>query len=76
MKVTNFTRRALAYRREARDYRKAGWERCPPPKSMVDGKFFGARITDAEISADGMSVWVKVRSNGVAPNIFDFILNK
>ena len=81
MKVTGFTRRALAYRREAREYRKAGWERCMPPKSMREGQYLGARITDAEIADDGMSVWVKVSCSGVVktlkePTITDWLLKK
>lgn len=82
MKVTSFTRRALAYRREARDYRKAGWERCMPTKSMREGRqYAGARIVDVKIAADGMSVWVKVSCSGVvqtlkAPTIGDWLLKK
>lgn len=52
MKVTVRTRRALAVRREARDYLRAGWERCPAP---VDE----GRITDVAIGVDGKTIWIK-----------------
>ena len=69
MLVTDLTRRALANRRERRDYERAGWEKCRMPREMLERIWAGGRITDVELSADGQSVWVKIRRGPVAQTI-------
>lgn len=64
MKVTGLTKRALAVRRELRDLPKAGWERVGEGGGrlweLVRGSRIGYQITETRISADGVSVWVRV----------------
>ncbi len=61
MKVTAFTRMALAVRREKRDYEKAGWERCPVPLDMINGGRQRCKITDVAIGVDQKTIWMKVK---------------
>jgi hypothetical protein len=60
VKVTDWTRRTLAIRRERRDYERAGWERVPGPWDLDRGGRQSCQITEAEVSVDGKNIWVKV----------------
>lgn len=64
MKVTDFTRRALACRREKRDYEKRGWERVGENGGKLwelhRGYRYNHKIVDVAISVDGRSLWVKI----------------
>lgn len=65
MKVTPFTRKALAVRREVRDLTKDGWEQITA--TFGEGRLWELdrgfrthhRITDIRIGADGKSIWWK-----------------
>ena len=63
MKVTEFTRAALACRREARDMVKQGWERIDENGGKLWQLHRGYRVThriaDVRIAADGKTLWVK-----------------
>lgn len=58
MKVTQFTRRVLAFRREDIRMRALGYHRQDLINTMV-GDGWRRVITEAKISADGKAVWVK-----------------
>lgn len=71
MKVTTWTRKALAVRRreraltaEKRDLPKEGWERVDDRGgqlwSLNRGARIGMAIREVRIAADGQSLWVKV----------------
>lgn len=63
MKVTRFTRNALAFRRQKRDLLAKGFEFVPEGGALWElhrGCRIGHRITDAVIAADGKSLYVKV----------------
>ena len=64
MRLTAFSRRALAIRREARDLPKQGWERVAENGGrlweLTRGARWGKVITDVRIAADGKSLWIKV----------------
>lgn len=58
MKVTQFTRRVLASRREAIHMRALGYQRHDLINTQV-GDGWRRAVTEAKISADGKAVWVK-----------------
>lgn len=64
MKFTDFTRSALAVRRDARGRKHGGWlqvnENGGPLWRLQRGDLWHCRITDVAIAADGKSLWVKV----------------
>jgi hypothetical protein len=60
MKVTDFTRRALAYRREDRRMTKLGYRRCETDWEIHRGGREHEVIVDARISCDGKYVWTKL----------------
>ena len=68
MKVTDWTRRALAYRRERRDLPKQGWEyvgeRGGSLWEIHRGVRYRERITDVRIACDGKALWVKIGEAG------------
>ncbi len=53
-------RTLMAAAKEARDYRKAGWERCPLPINLINGDWRCHRITDVAIGGGGRAIWIKV----------------
>ena len=60
MKVTQFTREALAVRREYRDMPKDGWEFCREPLwKIIRGERYRERIVEARPSVCGKHVWLK-----------------
>lgn len=63
MKVSRFTRGALAIRREHRDLTKGGWEHVDERGGRLwelhRGGRLGWRIVECKISADGRTLWVK-----------------
>lgn len=64
MLITEFSKRAIAARREERQMRTAGYERVGEGGGELWQLYRGARvghiITDARIAADQISVWVKI----------------
>ena len=60
MKVTAFTRRALATRREARRLKALGYRKHETDWEIHRGGATDQVILDAKISADGKYVWTKV----------------
>ncbi len=53
-------RQLMAAAKEARDYRKAGWERCPLPLDFINGDRWDSKITAVEIGGSGRVIWIKV----------------
>ena len=53
-------RTLMAAAKEARDYRKAGWERCPLPLDLINGDGWCRKITDVAIGGGGRAIWIKV----------------
>jgi hypothetical protein len=71
MKVTDFTRKALAVRRDIRDMEAAGYHRTEVDYRLHRGSFEDQRrrLEDVRIAADGKHVWYKIsddRSAGQA----------
>lgn len=64
MKVTDRTRRALAYRRTVRQWRKDGYEEVGENGGnlwqIYRGHRVGKKIIDARVAPHGMSVFVKI----------------
>lgn len=64
MRVTDTTRRRLAYRREERAMIRAGWERVGEGGGKLwelhRGCRWRERITDVRIAIDGKSLWVRI----------------
>lgn len=60
MKVTEFTRSALATRREHRALTALGYRRHETDWEIMRGAKVGQVIVDAKISNDGMSVYTLV----------------
>jgi hypothetical protein len=60
MKVTAFTKRALAVRREARELQRAGYRRHETDWEILRGFRTDEVIVDAKISHDGKHVWTKL----------------
>lgn len=52
-------RQLMAAAKEARDYRKAGWERCPLPLDFINGNKTSHKITAVEIGGSGRVIWIK-----------------
>ena len=69
MKVTDFTRRALAVRREQRDMVRQGWKKHETDWQIVRGGISECRkvIIGVRISVDGKHVWTKTGMPGDAP---------
>jgi len=63
MLVTEFTKGALAVRRDVRDSKAQGWEFVGENGGMLwelyRGFRYNHRITDVKIAACGKGVWVK-----------------
>ncbi len=60
MIVTDFSRRALLVRREARKLGRDGWQHVPEPDSrIVRGALWDHVITDVRIDAQGKGLWIK-----------------
>lgn len=63
MKVTDFTRTALAVRREEKRMKAAGYERVAENGGKLWELHRGYRwrhvITDVKIAADGKTLWIK-----------------
>ena len=53
-------RQLMAAAKEARDYRKAGWERCPLPLDLINGYRWDSKITDVAVGGSGRVIWIKV----------------
>lgn len=66
MKVTQFTRSALAYRREERDMLARGWEAVSEGGGRLweihRGWRSGHRIVDCKIGVCGRRLWVKIEA--------------
>ena len=65
MKVTSFTRKALAFRRESRDMKRAGYRRHETDPEII--RFLGRQdeiIVDAVVSCDGKYVYTKLGRAG------------
>lgn len=62
MKVTKFTRKALAFRRERRALLKAGYRMHETDWEIHRGHATGRTIVDAKVSACGMYVYTKLSS--------------
>jgi hypothetical protein len=60
MKVTEFTKRCLASRREAKRMEAAGYRKHETDWEIHRGFRHRERIVDAKISADGLYVWTKL----------------
>ena len=61
MKVTDFTARALAWRREKRDMIAAGYtETTDFDWRLTRGGLIHHKIVDVKISADGKQVWYRL----------------
>ena len=64
MKVTAFTRQALAMRREQRDLPKLGWEMVGEGGGRLwelkRGARVGQRILAVRVAACGTAVWIRV----------------
>lgn len=63
MLVNEFTRNALAYRKEEREMKRNGFERVGEGGGKLwelqRGGRYNHRITDVRISVDGKSLWIK-----------------
>jgi hypothetical protein len=62
MKVTEFTRCALASRREARRMTAAGYRLCETDWEILRGGKWDQVIVDAKVSVDRKYVWTKIGS--------------
>lgn len=60
MKVTEFTKRALAYRRESKRMTLLGFRRHETDWEIHRGARQNERIVEAVISGDGMYVWTRL----------------
>ena len=60
MIVTEWTRKALAVRRQARTLEAAGYRRHETDWEIHRGARYREVITDVQISADGKYVWTKL----------------
>lgn len=59
MRVSDFTRRALTFRRDRRDAQKAGYSGFTDWR-MQRGGLLKARFVDVKISPDGQTIWFKI----------------
>jgi hypothetical protein len=64
MKVTKFTREALALRKETREMQANGYEQIEVDWKLHRGAKYDHKITffDAKVSCDGQHVWIKVET--------------
>jgi hypothetical protein len=60
VKVTAFTRSALARRREQRDLTRAGWTCTSDFWRLTRGGLQNKRIAEVRISVDGKQVWYRL----------------
>lgn len=64
MRVTTFTRRALAFRKQRRDLERQGYEELSengaPLWELHRGGRFAHRITDVIIGVDGKTLYLKI----------------
>lgn len=60
MKVTEFTRQALAARREARTLTRLGFRQHETDWEIIRGSRTKEVIVEARISFDGKSIWTKL----------------
>lgn len=60
MLVTNFTKRALAVRREDRSLRSQGYRKRETDWEILRGTRYDEVILDVKISVDGKHVWTKI----------------
>lgn len=60
MIVTEWTKEALAVRRQARRLEAAGYRRHETDWEIIRGDRYREVITAVEISADGKHVWIKL----------------
>lgn len=60
MKVTQWTREALAVRREERDMKKRGYNKHETDWEIHRGSDIGKVIVDVKISVDGLYVYTKI----------------
>lgn len=58
--MTDWSRRAIAVRREDRRLRALGYRRHETDWEIVRGGRYTERIVDARISADGKYVWTLI----------------
>ncbi|TGR83030.1 hypothetical protein EN866_34440 [Mesorhizobium sp. M2D.F.Ca.ET.223.01.1.1] len=68
MRVTAFTKEALAVRRDIRDQERDGWEYVGEGGGdlwqLYRGSRFSHRITDVRIAACGKALWIKTANRG------------
>jgi hypothetical protein len=68
MKVTPFTRSALAYRRDQRRMVSAGWSRSHDLDWRLHrGELMDHVISEVRIAADGKEVWYRLEKRGLGP---------
>lgn len=65
MKVTDYTRKALAGRRERRDMERAGYRLHETDWEVLRGHKFDQEIVDVRISFDRKHVWTKLGKVGM-----------
>lgn len=59
MRITEFTKSALAYRRQRRDMKAAGWDHVAGPWEIERGGRYDHIIVAVEIATNGKSLYVK-----------------
>jgi len=69
MIVTDFTRRALAIRREDRAMQSAGYRKHETDWEIHRGGLYREHIVDARISCDGKYVWTKLSKLPTDPSM-------
>ena len=67
MRVTDFTRRAIAIRREARDMERAGWRRIYEPCWQIVRGGDRRHIVDARVSVNGYQIWYRLSDEPAKP---------
>lgn len=66
MIVTDYTRRALAYRRQKRRLESEGFIRLPEPHwPLVRGDQTNMKISEVEIGVDGRTLYIKLTERKV-----------
>lgn len=63
MKVTDFTRGALAFRRDRRDMQALGYQWTEGSWELHRGGKTDHRIVDVRISVDGKYIWFKTEKS-------------
>lgn len=66
MKMTDATRKALAFRREERSLTKKGFRRHETDWEILRGARMDERIVEALISVDGKYVYTRLGKGGAA----------